>query len=69
MQPAAKCRGCVYLRIVHGLEYTMAENLERLRSGGLGTMRSLPLPEFALGVDALERFVRLIASGPTPWPA
>lgn len=34
------------------------KNLERLRSRGLSTKRSLALREFALGVEALERFVR-----------
>jgi len=33
-------------------------NLERLRARGLGLKRSLALREFALGVEALERFVR-----------
>jgi len=32
-------------------------NLERLRSRGLGRKRSLALREFALGLEALERFV------------
>jgi protein phosphatase len=33
-------------------------NLERLRSRSVSTKRSLALREFALGVEALERFVR-----------
>ena len=45
------------MRIIYGLEYTMPENLERLRSRGLGAKRSLALREFALGLEALERFV------------
>jgi protein phosphatase len=57
-QPAVKCRGREYLRIIYGPEYTMDENLQRLRSRGLGTKRSLALREFALGIEALERFVR-----------
>ncbi len=56
-QPAVKCRGREYLRIIYGPEYTAPENLERLRSRGLGRKRSLALREFALGVEALERFV------------
>ena len=36
----------------------MPENLERLRSRGLGAKRSLASREFSLGVEALERFVR-----------
>ncbi|PYV17628.1 MAG: polynucleotide kinase-phosphatase, partial [Acidobacteria bacterium] len=57
-QPAVKCRGREYLRIIYGPEYTMHENLQRLRSRGLGTKRSLALREFALGIEALERFIR-----------
>ena len=58
VQPAVKCRGREYLRIIYGPEYTAAENLERLRARGLSTKRSLALREFALGIEALERFVR-----------
>ena len=43
-QPAVKCR--------------RREYLERLRSRGLSAKRSLALREFALGVEALDRFVR-----------
>jgi len=57
-QPAVKCRGREYLRIIYGPEYTLPANLERLRSRGLGAKRSLALREFALGVEALDRFVR-----------
>jgi polynucleotide kinase-phosphatase len=57
IQPAVKCRGTEYLRIIYGPEYTAPQNLERLRSRGLGTKRSLALREFALGVEALHRFV------------
>ena len=57
VQPAVKCRGKEYLRIIYGPEYTAPEHLERLRSRGLGTKRSLALREFALGMEALERFV------------
>jgi protein phosphatase len=57
-QPALKCRGPEYLRIIYGPEYTRPENLERLRSRSVGAKRSLAAREFALGVEALERFVR-----------
>ena len=57
VQPAVKCRGREYLRIIYGPEYTAPEHLERLRTRGLGTKRSLALREFALGVEALQRFV------------
>jgi protein phosphatase len=58
VQPAVKCRGREYLRIIYGPEYTAAENLERLRARGLSAKRSLALREFALGIESLERFVR-----------
>src|SRR5206468_9901300 len=58
VQPAVKCRGREYLRIIYGPEYTASENLERLRARGLAAKRSLALREFALGIEALERFVR-----------
>ncbi len=58
VQPAVKCRGREYLRIIYGPEYTAPENLSRLRARGLSGKRSLALREFALGVEALERFVQ-----------
>ena len=58
VQPAVKCRGREYLRIIYGPEYTRPQHLERLRQRGLGGKRSLALREFALGIEALERFVR-----------
>ena len=57
-QPAMKCRGPAYLRIIYGPEYLLPKNLERLRSRGVGAKRSLAFREFALGIEALERFVR-----------
>ncbi len=58
IQPAVKCRGREYLRIIYGPEYTLPRNLEELRARGLGRKRSLALREFALGIEGLERFVR-----------
>ena len=58
IQPAVKVRGPEYLRIIYGPEYTLEQNLERLRNRGLGHKRSLALREFALGIEALERFIR-----------
>ena len=58
VQPGIKCRGREYLRIIYGPEYTADANLERLRQRGLGHKRSLAQREFALGIEALERFVR-----------
>jgi protein phosphatase len=58
VQPAVKCRGPEYLRIIYGPEYLMDENLSRLKGRGLNKKRSLALREFALGVEGLERFIR-----------
>ena len=58
VQPAIKCRGREYLRIIYGPEYLLAGNLDRLRGRAVATKRSLALREFALGVESLERFVR-----------
>jgi protein phosphatase len=58
VQPGIKVRGREYLRIVYGPEYAAPANLERLRSRALGRKRSLAAREFALGVEALERFSR-----------
>jgi protein phosphatase len=55
-QPGIKCRGPEYLRIVYGPEYSSGRNLSRLRSRSVGHKRSLALREFALGIEALERF-------------
>lgn len=57
LQPAVKCRGREYLRIIYGPDYTLPENLDRLRARGLSAKRSLALREFALGIEGLERFV------------
>lgn len=57
VQPAVKIRGREYLRIIYGPEYIVPENLQRLKSRGLGTKRSLAIREFALGVEGLERFI------------
>ncbi|MCY4373518.1 MAG: hypothetical protein OXC31_07045 [Spirochaetaceae bacterium] len=57
LQPALKCRGREYLRIIYGSEYRAEEHLQRLRERGVGTKRSLAVREFALGIEGLERFV------------
>jgi protein phosphatase len=56
-QPAVKCRGPEYLRIIYGPEYDAPDNLARLRSRGLGRKRSLAIREFILGHEALQRFI------------
>jgi protein phosphatase len=57
-QPAVKCRGPEYLRLIYGPEYDAPGNLERLRDRALAPKRALALRELALGVEGLERFVR-----------
>lgn len=57
LQPAIKCRGREYLRIIYGPSYTEPANLERLRQRGLAPKRALAMREFALGHEALHRFV------------
>ncbi|MBI1792159.1 MAG: polynucleotide kinase-phosphatase [Acidobacteria bacterium] len=57
VQPALKCRGREYLRIIYGPEYTAGDQLPKLRSRGLWRKRSLAIREFALGIEALQRFV------------
>jgi protein phosphatase len=58
LQPALKVRGREYLRIIYGPEYDTPAQIAQLRARGLGAKRSLALREFALGVEAMERFVR-----------
>jgi protein phosphatase len=58
VQPGVKVRGREYLRIIYGPEYDAPDQLRRLRSRSLGRKRSLAAREFALGIEALERFVR-----------
>ncbi len=58
LQPAMKCRGREYLRIIYGPEYDAPENLVRLRKRGLAAKRSMAAREFALSVESLQRFVK-----------
>lgn len=57
LQPAVKCRGKEYLRIIYGPEYTLGNHLRRLKKRSLKKKRMLALQEFALGMASLERFV------------
>ncbi|WP_419855438.1 polynucleotide kinase-phosphatase [Candidatus Poriferisodalis sp.] len=57
VQPGVKCRGREYLRLIYGAEYLAPENLQRLRQRSLKRKSSLARREFALGIEALERFV------------
>lgn len=58
LQPAVKCRGKEYLRIIYGPEYALAGHMERLKKRSLNRKRGLALSEFALGMESLERFVK-----------
>jgi protein phosphatase len=53
-----KVPGPEYLRIIYGPTYTEPQHLARLRERALGRKRSLAGREFALGLEALERFTR-----------
>jgi len=57
LQPAVKCRGREYLRIIYGPDYTTTTHLDRLRKRSLRRKQELALEEFALGMESLERFV------------
>jgi protein phosphatase len=56
LQPAVKCRGREYLRIIYGADYTTPEHMKRLKNRSLSRKRSLALNEFALGIESLKRF-------------
>ncbi|EGF91477.1 calcineurin-like phosphoesterase family protein [Asticcacaulis biprosthecium C19] len=57
VQPGVKCRGREYLRIIYGPEYTAPEHLTRLKARNVGGKRALAQREYALGYEALTRFV------------
>ncbi|WP_210464251.1 polynucleotide kinase-phosphatase [Rufibacter roseolus] len=57
IQPAMKCRGSEYLRIIYGPEYDLYGNLERLKQRSVKAKRELAIQEFSLSVEALQRFV------------
>lgn len=57
IQPALKVRGREYLRIVYGPEYTLSENMMRLRERSVANKRKLAAAEFSLGLESLHRFV------------
>ncbi len=56
VQPALKCRGREYLRIIYGADYLRPDILERLKVRKLRGKRKAAINEFALGIEALERF-------------
>jgi protein phosphatase len=57
VQPGIKCRGREYLRIIYGIDYDAPGTIELLRDRDLRRKRQMALREFALGMEALERFV------------
>lgn len=57
LQPAVKCRGSEYLRIIYGAEYLEPEHLRRLKKRSLKRKRTLALKEFSLGMESLSRFI------------
>ena len=63
VQPGLKCRGREYLRIIYGPDYTLPENLARLRLRRTGRKRALALREYALGLAALDG----VAAGAPLW--
>jgi len=56
IQPAMKCRGSEYLRIIYGPEYDTPDNIERLKFRNVKMKRELALKEFTLGLESLSRF-------------
>ncbi|CAN5922310.1 hypothetical protein BH23ACT10_BH23ACT10_11320 [soil metagenome] len=58
VQPGVKCRGRDYLRIIYGIDYDAPEALAMLRARNLRHKRAMAIREFALGVEALTRFVQ-----------
>ena len=55
--PASSAAGRSTCGSSTGPEYSVPANLARLRSRNVGHKRALALREFALGIEALERFV------------
>lgn len=57
VQPAVKCRGKEYLRIIYGPDYLKPEHLSRLKKRSMSRKQYMALREFALGMESLKRFV------------
>lgn len=56
VQPAIKCRGREYLRMIYAPDYL--DNLADFKSRNLAAKRKRALLEYALGLEALDRFVK-----------
>ncbi|MGM7636685.1 polynucleotide kinase-phosphatase [Bacillus sp. Hm123] len=57
LQPAIKVRGRQYLTIIYGMDYLEPANLERLKERNTGKKQKHALLQFALGIEAIQRFV------------
>ncbi|MDJ0392233.1 polynucleotide kinase-phosphatase [Rhodococcus sp. G-MC3] len=57
VQPGIKVRGRDYLRLIYGPDYTEPAQLEVLRERNLAHKQSMALREYALGIEALQRYV------------
>ncbi|MDQ7095448.1 polynucleotide kinase-phosphatase [Desulfosporosinus sp. PR] len=57
VQPAIKVRGRKYLHLIYGLDYLQPENLRRLKQRNVKRKQRHALMEFALGAEAVRRFV------------
>ena len=55
--PELVCRGVTALRSIHGPEYDIEANLDRIRRRSLAALRTRTLSQFALGMEAIDRFV------------
>lgn len=58
IQPAIKVRGRSYLHIIYGMDYLAPDNLVRLRKRRTSRKERHALMESALGMEAIDRFVR-----------
>jgi hypothetical protein len=59
IQPAIKVRGRAYLHIIYGMDYLAPENLSRLSKRKTSKKERHALMESALGMEGIERFVRM----------
>lgn len=59
IQPAIKVRGRAYLHIIYGMDYLAPENLSRLSKRKTFKKERHALMESALGMEGVERFVRM----------
>lgn len=58
LAPGLQCRGPTYLKALYGDDYGAPENLLRLRDRDVAGELTASRQAFALGVEALERFVK-----------